>query len=236
MLEDFDNPDGTVTAMIMAEVASQIEEAFEDSQSSDFYNEILDVIEATIVWLDQETDEDGNLDLAEEGLGTFRAPSGALAVDHTCTGWGDTETNDPENGTLTLALTLGGGNIGALVWGFADDCKYLVRGLRASYDGDIAVYFGRPVAPSEPIAELESVFAAAGTIGFGGVTASLNEAFRITESGRFDLLIRLRDRTSFIYFFESNNPSVQGIIDVTGTFACNLERRECVKSTGTFSW
>ena len=238
ILEAYGNPDANVTGEIMAGLADAIADSRDGFEDSDIYEEVLDVIVSIQEELDGSTDEQGAVTL--DGIGTFPTPSGAVEVNFICTGWGETETAESENGTLDLTMTLFDGNIGPLVWGAAPGCKYRTtvagKAVEVSYDGDVAVYFGDFFSTTDSLRERLTTFIISGTIGINGKDVFIDRAFRVDESGRLDILIQLADGTNFIYFFDGER-FVEGIEDANGRFGCSLEDRQC--STGSepsFSW
>ena len=238
ILEAYGNPDANVTGEIMAGLADAIADSRDGFEDSDIYEEVLDVIVSIQEELDASTDEQGDVTL--DGIGTFPTPSGSIEVDFICTGWGEAETADSENGTLDLTMTLFDGNIGPLVWGAAPGCKYRTtvagKAVEVSYDGDVAVYFGDFFSTTDSLRERLTTFIISGTIGINGKDVPIDRAFRVDESGRRDILMQLADGTSFIYFF-SGETFAQGIEDASGRFGCNLEDRQCITGSGTsFSW
>jgi len=238
ILEAYGNPDANVTGEIMAGLADAIADSRDGFEDSDIYEEVLDVIVSIQEELDGSTDEQGAVTL--DGIGTFPTPSGAVEVNFICTGWGETETAESENGTLDLTMTLFDGNIGPLVWGAAPGCKYRTtvagKAVEVSYDGDVAVYFGDFFSTTDSLRERLTTFIISGTIGINGKDVPIDRAFRVDETGRLDILMQLADGTSFIYFF-SGETFAQGIEDANGRFGCSLEDRQCITGSGTsFSW
>lgn len=238
ILEAYGNPDANVTGEIMAGLADAIADSRDGFEDSDIYEEVLDVIVSIQEELDGSTDEQGAVTL--DGIGTFPTPSGAVEVNFICTGWGETETAESENGTLDLTMTLFDGNIGPLVWGAAPGCKYRTtvagKAVEVSYDGDVAVYFGDFFSTTDSLRERLTTFIISGTIGINGKDVPIDRAFRVDETGRLDILMQLADGTSFIYFF-SGETFAEGIEDANGRFGCSLEDRQCITGSGTsFSW
>jgi hypothetical protein len=238
ILEAYGDPDANVTGEIMENVAEAIADSRDGFEDSDIYEEVLEVITDVQAGLDETTDEQGDLTL--DGIGTFPAPSGAVAVNFICTGWGEAETADSENGTLELTMTLFDGGIGPLVWGTATGCRYgtTIAGepFELSYDGDVAIYFGEFFSTTESLRERLTTFIIRGTIGINGTDFPVDRAFRVDESGRLDILIQLADGTNFIYFFDGER-FVEGIEDANGRFGCSLEDRQCITGSGTtFFW
>ena len=238
ILEAYGNPDANVTGEIMAGLADAIADSRDGFEDSDIYEEVLDVIVSIQEELDGSTDEQGAVTL--DGIGTFPTPSGAVEVNFICTGWGETETAESENGTLDLTMTLFDGNIGPLVWGAAPGCKYRTtvagKAVEVSYDGDVAVYFGDFFSTTDSLRERLTTFIISGTIGINGKDVPIDRAFLVDETGRLDILMQLADGTSFIYFF-SGETFAEGIEDANGRFGCSLEDRQCITGSGTsFSW
>lgn len=239
VLDAYENPSANVRGEIMSAFAEAIAETRDEIENSDLFNEILDVIISVQEELDEATDEEGNIEI--NGV-KFPSPNGVIQIAYICTGW-DRSLTDPDpdmNGMLELTMTLSGGSIGPIVWGIADECRYLAtiddEDFQASYDGDVAVHFGDFVAPNQPLRELLQItFLVAGTIGFDGGDFRINQSFRVAENGRLDILVQIDDTATFIYFFEGEDLA-QGITDATGTFGCSLEERECASESGSFSW
>lgn len=238
ILEAYGNPDADVTGEIMASRADGISDSRDGFEDSDIYEEVLDVIVSIQEELDASTDEQGDVTL--DGIGTFPTPSGSIEVDFICTGWGEAETADSENGTIQLTMTLFDGKLGPLVWGAATGCRYRTtvagEAFEVSYDGDIVVYFGDFFSTTDSLRERLTTFIISGTIGINGKDVPIDRAFRVDESGRLDILMQLADGTNFIYFFDGER-FAQGIEDASGRFGCNLEDRQCITGSGTsFSW
>jgi len=183
-------------------------------------------------------------------------PNGQINVNYICPGWDvgqfdpDYEAEpDPANGTIKLTMTLDGAGIGRVVWGTADNCRYLVpiEGgnceaagcYRSSYDGGVALDLGDPVSPGEDITKLIVTFLMEGDIGFDGGTYRINQSFRVTleNTAALVILVDLADPAlseTFNYIF---GESSQGIRDATGLFQCSLEESRCWDESGTlFSW
>ena len=244
VLDAFEKPTATVTGPIMEAVADEIAQIRDDIEDSDFYDEILKVIVDVQAEIDDATDEDGNLDIG--GGVTFPTPNGGVSIEFICAGWDDLSPTVPDpakNGTVNLTMRLAGGTIAPLIWGTIDDCRFPVEigPLRSedSYDGKLAVHLGEFVSPSQNLYELPITFISDGTIGIDGRDVRIKQSFRVTfkfdDEGNADLdglaiLVELDETRSFVYFFEGD--LTQGIRDASGTFACNLEERQC---TG-FSW
>jgi hypothetical protein len=243
VLDAFEKPTAAVTGPIMEAVADEIAQIRDDIEDSDFYDEILKVIIDVQAEIDDATDEDGNLDIG--GGVTFPTPNGGVSIEFICEGWDDPSPTvpDPANGTMQLTMRLAGGTIAPLIWGTIDDCRFPVEigPLRSedSYDGKIAVHLGTFVSSSQNLHELPITFISDGTIGIDGHEVRIKQSFRVTfkfdDEGNADLdglaiLVELDETRSFVYFFEGD--LTQGIRDASGTFACNLEERQC---TG-FSW
>lgn len=240
ILEAYGNPDADVTGEIMASLADAdaIDDSRDGFEDSDIYEEVLQIIVSIQEEIDASTDEQGAVNL--DGIGAFPSPSGAVEVNFICTGWGETETADSENGTIQLTMILFGGNFGPLVWGTATGCRYRVtvagEASEVSYDGEVAVYFGDVFSTTESLRERLTTFILRGTIGINGRDFPIDRAFRVDESGRLDILIQLADGTNFIYFFDGER-FPEGIEDANGRFGCSLEDRQCMTGSGTsFSW
>jgi hypothetical protein len=103
LLDAYEHPNVNVRGEIMSEWGDEIEEVFAGLDSTEVFDEILEVIICVQEELDETTDEQGNLVL--DGV-AFPAPNGAITINYVCTGWGDTETADPANGTIELTMTL----------------------------------------------------------------------------------------------------------------------------------
>lgn len=245
----------------MSEWADDIEDVFEALDSTEVFEEILEVIISVQEELDEATvrfcsggamdgdqctvDADcpgGACDesaLIVEGV-QLPAPNGAVTINHTCTGWGDSESADPANGTIDLTMTLVAGRLGPVVWGTAEDCQYLTvvgdQEVKSSFDGDVAVHFGDFVPVGEPIRKLLVTFLLTGDIGFDDESFRINQSFRVTEDGRLDILVQIGEQEAFIFFFGGES-FAQGVNDATGIFGCSLRDRECTNASGsTFSW
>ena len=261
MLEAYEDPNVNVRAEIMSKWADDIEGAFEALDNTEFLEEILKVIISVQDELDESTVKacmggamDGEecaddtdcpdgacvgSDLVVEGV-RLPSPNGAVQIEYTCTGWGETETTDPANGTIDLTMTLEAGRLGPIVWGTAEECRYLAvvrdKEVKSSFDGDVAVHFGDVVPVGQSIRELLVTFLLTGDIGFDDESLTINQSFRIAESGRLDILVQIGEREAFIFFFGGEN-FAQGVNDATGIFGCSLENRECTTASGTtFSW
>ncbi|MDH3727604.1 MAG: hypothetical protein OER77_08745, partial [Myxococcales bacterium] len=188
---------------------------------------------------------------------TLPSPNGGVQVNFICDGWDERQFDpdyeadpDPANGTIVLTMTLDSGGIGRVVWGTADNCRYLVPGevegenFRASYDGGVAVDLGDTVPLDADIMELPVTFVVDGIIGFDpiGVDASpfaIDQSFRVilaVESG-LEILVDIGEQPleeTFNYFFLG---TAQGLRAKNGTFACSLEDMECRDDSGpVFSW
>lgn len=238
ILEAYGDPDANVTGEIMASLADAIADSRDTFEDSDLFEQVLEVIVSIQEELDASTDEQGDVTL--DGIGTFPAPSGAVEVNFICTGWGEAETADLENGTLELTMRLFGGKVGPLIWGTATGCLYRItiagKVFEVSYDGDVAAYFGDFFSTTDSLRERLTTFIIRGTIGINGKDFPVDRAFRVDESGRLDILMQLADGTSFIYFFDGQR-FAQGIEDASGRFGCSLEDRQCITGSGTsFSW
>ena len=243
ILDAFAKPTATVTGPIMEAGADEIAQGHDDIEDSDFYNEILNVIIDVQAEIDAATDENGNLDIG--GGVTFPTPNGGVTVNFICQGWDVPipTVPDPANGTMKLTMRLASGTIAPLIWGTIDDCRFPVEigPLRSedSYDGKIAVHLGTFVSSSHNLYELPITFISDGTVGIDGHEVRIKQSFRVTfkvdDEGnvvleRLAILVELDETQSFVYFFQGD--LTQGIRDASGTFACNLEERQC---TG-FSW
>ena len=225
----------------MTSVAEDIAAVRDDVVNSEFYLEILELIIEVQRELDEATGENGDFILEGEG---FPSPSGVVEVHYTCPGWDD----DTDPGTIELTMTLRGGDIEPVIWGLANECRFLVRvgseDFQASYDGDIAVHLGDLVPPGQDLYQLAITFATIGTIGFGGNGFGIDQSFRVALSSddagravldRLEILVELNDGGTFVYVFEEES-TTQGIRDATGSFGCSLVERQCTGLSGTFSW
>ena len=183
-------------------------------------------------------------------------PNGQVNVNYTCPGWDEGQFDpdyeaepDPPTGTINLTMTLGSGGIGRVVWGTADNCRYLVpiEGgnceaagcYQSSYDGGVALDLGDPVSPGEDITKLIVTFLMEGDIGFDGGTYRINQSFRVTleNTAALVILVDLADPAlseTFNYIFGET----QAIRDATGVFGCSLEESRCFDRDGNtlFSW
>jgi len=162
-----------------------------------------------------------------------------------------------ENGTIKLTMTLDGAGIGRVVWGTADNCRYLVpieggnceaAGCsKASYDGGVAVDLGDPEPSGQDITELIVTFLLEGTIGFDGSAFRINQSFRVTlaDTAGLVILVDLADPAlskTFNYIFLGT--AAQCVRDANAppespcTFGCSLEESRCFdKDDNTlFSW
>jgi len=183
------------------------------------------------------------------------SPTGAVNVSYVCPGWDERQFDedyddspDPANGAIDLFLTVVHGDIGAVVWGTADECQYLVpiEGdscdaagcFRESYDGGIALDLG-PSWVSEDISELPVTFILEGNIGFEGDDFRINQSFRVVlaDESFLEILVDIGDPAlseTFNYIIAADG---QGIRDATGVFGCSLEERRCFDESGIlFSW
>ena len=243
VLDAYESPTARVTASIMIAVADDIAQVQGDIEDSNFFDEILQLIVDVQTEIAEATDEDGNLDLG--GGATLPAPNGGVAVEFICEGWDDPSPSipDPANGSMNLSMRLAGGTIAPLVWGNIGDCRFPAElgpvRFESSYDGSIAVYLGAFLAPGDVLHKLPITFIADGAIGIDGREVHIKQSFRVTFTfdpqgnpvlDRLSILVELDEAQSFVYFFEGD--LTQGIRDASGTFACNLEERQC---TG-FSW
>jgi hypothetical protein len=180
---------------------------------------------------------------------TFPSPNGAVQVSFICDGWDEGQFDpdyeaDPANGTIALTMTLDDGGIGRVVWGTADNCRYLVPGegqnFQASYNGGVAVDLGDPVPLDEDIAELLVTFVMEGTIGFDGGDFRINQSFRVklADADGLEILVDIGEQPleeTFNYFFQGT--SRQGLRAANGTFGCSLEDMECFDESGpVFFW
>ena len=183
-------------------------------------------------------------------------PNGQVNVNYTCPGWDEGQFDpdyeaepDPPTGTINLTMTLGSGGIGRVVWGTADNCRYLVpiEGgnceaagcYQSSYDGGVALDLGDPVSPGEDITKLIVTFLMEGDIGFDGGTYRINQSFRVTleNTAALVILVDLADPAlskTFNYIFGET----QAIRDATGVFGCSLEESRCFDRDGNtlFFW
>ena len=181
---------------------------------------------------------------------------GGANDDSACTGVEDcpggtcVEAAPPrENGTIKLTMTLDGAGIGRVVWGTADNCRYLVpiedgnceaAGFcKASYDGGVALDLGDPVSPDEDITKLIVTFLMEGDIGFDGGTYGINQSFRVRlENAAFlVILVDVGDigdpalSKTFNYVFAVS--AAQCVRDANAppespcTFGCSLEDSRC---------
>jgi len=186
---------------------------------------------------------------------TVPRPNGGVQVNFICDGWDERQFDpdyeadpDPANGTIALIVTLDSGSIGRVVWGTADNCRYLVpiegENFQASYDGGVAVDLGDPVPLDEDITELLVTFVVDGIIGFDpiGVDESpfrINQSFRVklADTDGLEILVDIGEQPleeTFNYFFQG---TAQGLRAANGTFGCSLEDRECSDESGPlFSW
>ncbi len=231
-------PTANVRGEIMAEFAPYIEavrNAIEEAKLADLFLALVIKVQRG---LNEATNEDGTLDLA--GL-NIPFPSGVTEVKHICPGWEPEqpdETDEPRdraNGVLDMFMPLKSGSIGALVWGIADECRFLEGDTRASFDGPFAMHFGKIVGLRERIEDLIITFVIAGNLLLDDDELMIEQSFRVTGEGRLEILIESDDFGSFVYFFELDR-FTQGIRDTTGSFVCNLEIRECGSPSGTFRW
>jgi hypothetical protein len=235
VLESFERPSASVVADIMAEVADEIADTHDAIVESAFYLELLEVVAEVQVELDESIDENGDLQLS--GV-VFPTPNGAVEIDFICGGWDPTQAGvDPADGTMSLTMTLAGGEIGPLVWGGIEDCKFLAEigseAFEVSFNGGIGMHFGELVSPGQNTYELPITFIILGTLTIEGRDIPVEQAFEVEfafdDSGnvslsRLGLLVQLRDGSDFVYFFETG--VAQGITDATGTYECSLEEAE----------
>jgi hypothetical protein len=278
VLNAYERPSAVVDGEIMGEVADEIAEAAEEIEDSEVFDEILEVIIEVQQELEMNTNENGELVLdgtcvggANEGSActddadcppdgtcgglTFPSPNGGVRINFICDGWDERQFEpdyeadpDPANGTITLTMTLDSGGIGRVVWGTADNCRYLVpiggENFRASYHGDVAVDLGDPVPLDEDITELLVTFVVDGIIGFDpiGVDESpfpIDQSFRVklADTTGLEILVDIGEQPleeTFTYFFQG---TAQGLRALNGTFGCSLEDMECFDESGTlFSW
>jgi hypothetical protein len=268
VLNAYENPSAVVDGEIMGAVADEIAEAAKEIEDSEIFEEILDVIIEVQQELEQSTNENGDLVLdatcndgsacADDadcpdgtcgGGVTFPSPNGAVQVSFICDGWDEGQFDpdyeaDPANGTIDLWMTLDSGGIGRVVWGTADNCRYLVPGegqnFQASYNGGVAVDLGDPVPLDEDIAELLVTFVMEGTIGFDGGDFRINQSFRVklADADGLEILVDIGEQPleeTFNYFFQGT--SRQGLRAANGTFGCSLEDMECFDESGpVFFW
>jgi len=156
-----------------------------------------------------------------------------------------------ENGTINLTMTLDSGGIGRVVWGTADNCRYLVptdgENFQASYDGGVALDLGEAVSPGEDIKKLLVTFLMEGDIGFDGDTYRINQSFRVRlENTAFlVILVDVGDpalSATFNYIFAVT--AAQCVRDANAppespcTFGCSLEESRCFDKDGNtlFFW
>lgn len=241
----FENPTAVVAPQIMAEVADQIAEFYDEVEPSSFYVEILEVIATT---QEELYNEDGEVDLG--GGVTFESPNGGVTVDYICEGWGEPPPTepDPEDGSMTLDMRLANGTIDALVWGTVDACKYPLQvgpaRFDAVYDGDIAIYFEDSIGPEDDVYALSATFLARGSVTVDGTTFPIDELFQVVleldenrtpSLCRLNLLVELPDGDAFVYSFDTELG--QQLTDATGTVGCSLLESRCFNDSGTlFSW
>ncbi len=244
-------PDAQISSAIMAAVGDELLELRELLRDSEVFDEILDIIVEVQVELDQSTDENGNLVI--DGLGSFPNPNAVIELDHVCSGWNpDVADADPEvDGSIGLTMVLDLGDISPVVWGEATQCKFLAslgeRSLQSSYDGDIAVHFGKdgeePIATGEPLRDLVITFVLEGALGVGDKQLPIRRSFRLRGEGVLEILWELEDGTNFVYVFGLDD--LQGIRDANCTgctgagdndCCCNLENRQCTLLSGSISW
>jgi len=192
---------------------------------------------------------------------TLPSPTGAVNVNYVCPGWderqfdeGYDDSPDSANGSIDLFLTLESGGVGRVVWGTADQCRYLLplegdscvaAGCsEGSYDGAIALDLG-PDWVSEDVSELPVTFVLEGTIGFDGDDFRINQSFRVVlaDEAGLVILVDVSDpelsqpplSQTFNYIFAETS---QGISAANGEFLCSLEQSRCFDENGTtlFSW
>ena len=183
-------------------------------------------------------------------------PNGQINVNYICPGWDEGQFDpdyaadpDPENGKIVLTMTLSSEGIGRVVWGTADNCRYLLpseqQNFQSSYDGGVALDLGDPVAIGEDIRQLLVTFLVEGTIGFDGRDFRINQSFRIKLADETGLviLVDLAEtplEETFNYIFQGTS---QCLRDATAppesicSFGCDLEDSLCFNESGTlFSW
>lgn len=256
-LDSFENPDAEVVADILAAVADEILELYDQIDQSSFYEEVINVIADV---QEQIYTDEGEVDLG--GGVTFDAPNGGVTVEYICEGWGEPPPRmpDPENGSIELNMRLAGGGIAPLVWGEVDDCQYPIeigeQRFNARSSGGLAVYFGEPLPAGQNLKQvpegedpafyrLRVIFVAVGSITIEENELPIDDLFQVTfafdEEGNLlpgatviSLLIGLADGTSFRYSFAAD--LTQKLEDRLGELTCSLEDRTCEGTSRAFSW
>jgi hypothetical protein len=256
-LEAFESPDAEVVADILAEVAEEILELYDQIDQSSFYEEVIDVIADV---QEEIYNEEGEIDLG--GGVTFETPNGGVTVEYICDGWNDPPPRmpDPENGSIELNLRLAGGGIAPLVWGEIADCQYPIEigesRFNARASGGVAVYFGEPLPAGRNLKEvpegedpsfytLKVIFVVVGLLAIEETELPIDDLFQVTfafdDQGNFlpgatviSLLIGLPDGTSFRYSFAAD--LTQKLEDRVGEMTCSLEDRTCEGPSRAFSW
>ena len=143
-----------------------------------------------------------------------------------------------ENGSIDLFMTIDSGGIGRVVWGTADQCRYLLPNegddceadgcSEASYDGGVALDLGDDWFSSD-IESIPVTFVVEGTIGFDGEPFDIKQSFRVilAVESALEILVDIGEvplEETFNYIFAGET---QLIRDVTGVFGCSLEDSLC---------
>ncbi len=229
----------------MASVDESIAEAHDAIEQSSLHEELFDVI---VQVQDELYDANGEVDL---GGVSFPSANGGVTVDYICEGWEDPPAGPPDllNGTMRLNMRLAAGGIVPFVWAEFDDCKYSAElgALRFDvlYRGAIGIYFDEVLSPTTNVYAQPVVFITRGSIVVEEVEFPVDRLFQVTfffdgdgnfisGGARFDILVELDDGTSFVYTFGAELG--QQLTDATGILRCNLEDRECVGPSRSFSW
>ncbi len=239
ILEAYERPTAEVGEAVMERLGDDILALREKLAETRLFDEMIDIVVDVQNGLDSSTDENGNLII--EGI-SFPSPNGLVQVNHDCQGWDPSvDDADPDvTGAVELTMLLAGGRISPVVWGSAERCRFLEtlagRDIESSFDGEVAMHIGgAPVSTGAELRDLVLTFAVEGTLGAAGAELPIEESFRVLAAGRVEILIRVDETRSFVYFFDLDR-SAQGVRDATGTFACSLEERQCILPSGSFSW
>ena len=189
---------------------------------------------------------------------TLPNPTGAFRVNYICPGWDeqqfdedyDDSPDSAKSGSVELFATIDSGGIGRVVWGTADQCRYLVPNQgndcgaagcsEASFDGGVALDLGDDWVGGD-VLQLLVTFVVDGDIRVDETDFDdINQSFRAilaVESG-LEILVDIGAvplEKTFNYIFAETS---QGISAANGDFMCSLEQSRCFDENGTtlFSW
>ena len=178
---------------------------------------------------------------------TLPNPTGAFRVNYICPGWDEQQFDDgyddspdsAKSGSVELFATIDSGGIGRVVWGTADQCRYLVPNQgddceaagcsEASFDGGVALDLGDDWVGGD-VSQLLVTFVVDGDIRVDETDFDdINQSFRAilaVESG-LEILVDIGAvplEKTFNYIFAAD---AQLIRDATGVFGCSLQESFC---------